>query len=68
MCINTCVHYFSSKKKTLHQAVRGYSAQCDGELSFAEGTFIKELSDVSKMGLNLADMWSFTFELSPLDQ
>ena len=34
-------------KKTLYQAVKGYTAQCDGELTFSEGTFIKELSDVS---------------------
>lgn len=46
LCV-VCFGFCSIQKKTLHQAVKSYSAQSEEELSFVEGTFVKELSDVS---------------------
>lgn len=57
----------SEVKTTLFQAVKGYSAQCDGELSFSEGTFVQELSDCDRPGWCVGMFADGTTGLYPTD-
>lgn len=54
-------------KKTLYQAVKSYTAQCEGELSFSEGTFIKELSDCDRPGWYVGMLADGTTGIYPVD-
>ncbi|XP_053398764.1 titin-like [Mercenaria mercenaria] len=54
-------------KRTLYQAVRGYTAEIDGELTFSEGTFVKELSDCDRPGWFVGMLADGTTGLYPAD-
>ncbi|KAL4230549.1 Rho guanine nucleotide exchange factor 6 [Mactra antiquata] len=56
-----------SMKRTLYQAMRAYTAQNDDELSFSEGTFVKELSDCDRPGWFVGMLADGTTGLYPSD-